>query len=179
MIMNKPKMIFMLIITTFLLASCSNHTPKTDAEPLTNESSYEASTNTGIQADNNSSQDLDITQNTKEYILNGQGELPEAGKLKWSESFLDQVNIDDVYKQYLADGGTEEDIQSFAEYLTANAPIPENWQDLFAKDLLNEYNQKISHMEHLEGDLYQAYVIIEGQEVPYVVVNARTGYFHG
>lgn len=177
--MNNFKLLLIFIITTFLLSSCSNDAPKTEAKQLTDESCYETSTNTSIQEKKNTSDVLDITQKTKDYILNGQNDKPEADKVKWSETFLNEVNIDDVYQQYLSAGGTEDDIQSFALYLTVNAPILDNWQDLVATDLLNAYDEKISHIEHLQDDLYQVYINKDGSEVPYVVVNARTGYFHG
>jgi hypothetical protein len=111
--------------------------------------------------------------------LNGQDNKSEAEKIKWSETFLNQVNIDDVYQEYLSTGGTADDIQSFAQYLTLNAPILDNWEELAATDLLNTYDEKISHIEHLQDNLYQVYIKIDGSDVPYVVVNSRTGYFHG
>ncbi|MHC1723851.1 MAG: hypothetical protein AB9836_11695 [Aminipila sp.] len=161
--MNNFKLLLILIITIFLLSSCSND--DAEAKQLTDENSHATATS--------------ITQKTKDYILNGQEDKPEADKIKWSETFLNEVNIDDLYQEYLSTGGTKDDIQSFALYLTENAPILDNWQDLVETDLFNAYDKKISHIEHLEDDLYQVYVNIDGSEIPYVVVNARTGYFHG
>lgn len=126
-----------------------------------------------------SSASNNIAEKTKDYILGGQGDIPEASKLQWSPTFLNQVDIDAVYKEYLAKGGKANDIAAFAKYLTENAPVPSNWKTLFEADLQKEYGEKVSRYESLGGNLYQAYVIKDGKEVPYVAVNSRTGYFHG
>lgn len=120
-----------------------------------------------------------LTSKAKEYILNGQNDKPEAGKWNWSESFLNQVNIDEVYRQYISAGGSAEDIESFVKYLSENAPVSRNWKSLFEADLLNAYGEKASKYELLENDYYQVYVKKDGSEVPFVVVNAKTGYYHG
>jgi|GEM_PF-4419480 hypothetical protein len=122
---------------------------------------------------------LDITKEVKDYILTGQEDKPEALKLKWSESFLNNVNIDLLYQEYLINNGITDDIESFAEYITQNAPIPTNWEVLVKENIKNEYGNEITRMESIDGVLYQAYINYEGEEVPYVVVNSRTGYFHG
>ncbi|QAA33479.1 hypothetical protein [Clostridium manihotivorum] len=123
--------------------------------------------------------DQEITEKTKNYILNGQGNKAEAEKLNWSKTFLEKVNIPSLYKKYVTNGGKKDDVASFAAYMTKNAPIQNNWQDLFKKDLQDTYGEKVARIEHLQGDSYQAYVQKEGKEVPFVVVSARTGYFHG
>ena len=128
--------------------------------------------------DNNKSSE-DISEKVKNYILNGQGNKPEAQKIKWSKTFLNRVDIESLYKQYIAKGGHSDNLESFASYMTLNAPIPSNWKDLFTKDLYDTYGQKVVRVEHLKGDLYQAYIANNGSEVPYVVVSSRTGYFHG
>ena len=46
-------------------------------------------------------------------------------------------------------------------------------------DMQKAYEEKPSKFELVEGDLYQVYVLRDGKDVPYVVVNCRTGYFHG
>jgi len=115
----------------------------------------------------------------KEYIMNGQGDKPEEEKLNWSESFLNKVDLNSVYKDYISSGGNADDIESIAKYLTLNAPVPENWKELFEADLLEAYGQKVSKYEQLQDNLYQVYVKNESADVPYVVVNTRTGYYHG
>ena len=121
-----------------------------------------------------------IAEDTKTYLLNGQYEKPEADKLHWTQEFLDQADIDTVYKDYLAGGGKAGDVLSFAEYLTDNAPIPENWKELFEANLKSEYSVTPSRYEALEDGFYQVFTVDEeGNEISYVAVNPRTGYFHG
>ncbi|GAA0077665.1 hypothetical protein UT300005_20430 [Clostridium sp. CTA-5] len=127
----------------------------------------------------NSITDENIKEKVINYIINGQENKPEAQKIKWSKSFLNQVNIENLYKQYIKKGGNIENLEKFAEYITLNAPIPNNWEKLFEQDLYDKYGEKVVRLEHLQDDLYQAYVKKDGKEVPYVVVSSRTGYFHG
>lgn len=94
-----------------------------------------------------------------------------CGNSKDKERFTPEVNE--------TTGGEVEDVSGVAAYITANAPIADNWQEMFEKEINSTYGEKISKVEYLEGDLYTAYVIKDGKEVPYVTVNARTGYFHG
>ena len=121
----------------------------------------------------------DMVINVKDYILNGQGDKPEALKLKWSKTFLEQVDFKTMYDNYLAEGGNSDDIEAFAKYITLYAPIQSNWEELFKKDLYDIYGENLVRVEQLEGDSYQAYINVDGKEVPYVVVSSRTGYFHG
>ncbi|MDT8717129.1 Ig-like domain-containing protein [Clostridium sp. 19966] len=120
-----------------------------------------------------------ISEKVKDYIINGQGNKPEAGKLQWSKTFLNSVDIVSLYKKYKAAGGNGQDLESFAKYMTTNAPIPSNWKEMFEKDLYDTYGQKVTRLEYLGGDIYEAYIDNNGSEVPYVAVSSRTGYFHG
>jgi hypothetical protein len=114
-----------------------------------------------------------------DYILNGQSDLPEAEKLQWSESFLKQVDQEPTYQDYLTAGGAAEDVQAFAAYLTENAPCPDNWQTLFETDFASAYGEKVVRYVDLGSDFCQVYVEIDGNEVPFVAVNTRTGWYHG
>ena len=129
--------------------------------------------------DDNEIADENMSQKVKDYILLGQVEKPAAEQLKWNAKFLEQVDIDSLYEKYVANGGNENDVEAVATYITENAPIASNWQEMFEEEINSIYGEKISKVEYLEGDLYTAYVIKDGKEVPYVTVNARTGYFHG
>lgn len=121
----------------------------------------------------------EVVEKVKNYIINGQNDKPEALKLKWSEAFLNNVNIESLANEYVAQGGSLDNIEELADYITLNAPIMANWEELFKKDLYDKYGKEVTKIEFLEGDLYEAYVNEDGSEVPYVVVSARTGYFHG
>jgi hypothetical protein len=164
------KLFIFLILTNFFVTS---------ANPLREGELYANFENNSVQQEKSTSNNTDRIKKTKDYILFGQEDKSEAEKIKWSPIFLNQVNIEQVYQEYLSTGATAQDIQSFAQYLTLNAPIADNWQELVATDLLNAYGEKISRIEPLQDTLYQIYINIEGLDVPYVVVNARTGYFHG
>lgn len=138
-----------------------------------NESEVENSTSGEIMKNE------DISEKVKNYIINGQSNKSEAEKIKWSKTFLNEVDIKSLYDQYISTGGNANDLGKFASYMTLNAPIVDNWEELFKKDLYDIYGEKVVRLKHLENDLYEAYIKKDGAEVPYVVVSARTGYFHG
>jgi len=121
----------------------------------------------------------DITSKIKNYILNGQGNKPETLKYKWSTAFLNRVDTEKLYKQYISNGGKANDLDNFAKYITLNAPIPSDWKELFQKDLSDPPLVKVSKLEALGNDLYQVYIVLNGKEVHYLVVSSRTGYYYG
>ncbi len=191
------KLLIYLLFSTLLLTSCSlnksanvENTADISKNEVTNElsnSNVEENDNSkdtneisqSNTSDNINSLNENISEKVKDYIINGQENKSEAEKLKWSKSFLNEVNIEDLYSKYIKDGGNREDIEEFATYVTLNAPILSNWEQLFKKDLYDTYSEEVVKVEYLEGDLYQAYVNKDGSEVPFVVVSSRTGYFHG
>jgi hypothetical protein len=120
-----------------------------------------------------------ISKRTKDFILNGQGNIPDASKIIWDDTLLNRVNIENLYKQYLSKGNNKNDIKAFAWYVTLNAPIQSDWKVLFEKVLYKEYGYKVSKYVFLGNTRYQAYIIYNGKEVPYVVIDSRTGRFHG
>ncbi|WP_238916620.1 hypothetical protein [Clostridium sp. YIM B02555] len=126
-----------------------------------------------------SNSDSTIKENVIDYIINGQENKSESQKLKWSKTFLNKIDIDSLFKQYTENKGNADDIEGFATYITKNAPVLSNWQDLFKKDLYDTYGENVVKIKHLENDLYQAYIEKDGLQVPYVVVSSKTGYFHG
>lgn len=132
-----------------------------------------------IRITQNKSLSNGISEKVKNYILYGQDNKVEAEKIKWSKTFLDKVNIEDLYKKYLKEGGSANNIKEISEYISKNAPILSNWQELTKKDIYDIYKAEVTKFVHISGDLYQVYALINGFEKPYVVVSARTGYFHG
>lgn len=155
-------------ISTSSTTNSVNHTQNKTSNAVSNNTTKNA-----ISSDSN------IAEKTKDYILNGQQNLSNAQKLNWSESFLNRVDMNSLYQQYLGKGGQTGDIESFASYITLNAPIQSNWQELFGKDLYAQYGEKFTKLEPLGDNLYQAYITKNGSEIPFVVVSSRTGYFHG
>jgi hypothetical protein len=160
-------------------ASSSSSQSGTNNTSTSSGSKINSSSSSKSSSGNDSYSEQNVSEKVIDYIINGQDDIPAANKLNWSQIFLKQVDIGSVYKQYIAGGGNSDDIKSFAIYLTQNAPILSNWEDLFKSDLYNVYGETVSRLEPLQGDLYQAYIMNDGTEVPYVVVSSRTGYFHG
>lgn len=164
-------------------ASDKNNSKSANNSEDNNKSGQTSSQNNTSQGKSVSSgssvNDQNVSKKVKDYILNGQNDKSEAQKIKWSKTFLDEVDIDSLYKMYKANGGKADDIESFAVYITQNAPISSNWQELFKKDLKDTYGEDVVKLVDLGNNLYQAYVMKDGSEVPYVAVSARTGYFHG
>ena len=197
------KLLICLLFSTLLLTACSSNKSQDKNNVVDNNSNEvtEQSFNSNLEENDSnkkvSNEDLDevskdneelvndnevlenISEEVKNYIMNGQLNKPEAQKLKWSETFLNEVDIESLYNQYLANGGDGENIEEFESYMTLNAPILSNWEELFKKDLYDVYSEEVVKLEQIEGDLYQAYIEKDGKEVAYVVVSLRTGYFHG
>lgn len=193
------KLILFLLCSIFIFTGCS--LDKSEDKISTNQenintsdekSTTEESDLSEIKTGNNSSKEdkessdehvedniEEISEEVKDYIINGQGDKPEAMKLKWSKTFLIELDITSLYSNYISDGGDPDDIEALAKYITLNAEPMENWQQLFEKDLYEDYGEKVVRLEQLEEDLYQAYIEKDGKEIPYVVVSSRTGYFHG
>lgn len=154
---------------------------KNSEEDSNKENATNTSNNISQNSNDSSNSDItkeDISEKVKDYIINGQGNKPDAEKYKWSPSFLNSTDIAGLYDEYISAGGNSEDIEGFAKYITLSAPILSNWEELFKNDLKEKYGEEVVKLEHLQDDLYQAYVNKDGSEIPFVVVSARTGYFH-
>ena len=121
----------------------------------------------------------DISAKTKKYIISGQGNIPDAGKIIWNTTLLNRVDMKSLYDQYLSNKGTKNDIIDFAKYITINAPIQSDWKELFEKALYSGYGEKVVRYKYIGGDMYQAYIMSNGKEIPFVGVSSRTGRFHG
>lgn len=170
------------INTTVKSSETSNETDKLESNSTKAVSENKNVVSTAPQKQTSSSNsDQEITGKVKDYILNGQNNLSSAQSLNWSKRFLDQVDIESLYKKYTAAGGNSSNVKDFAKYITLNAPAQSNWQELFKKDYQDVFNKSIqvSKYVYLGDDLYQVYIDINGKEVPHVVVSSRTGYFHG
>jgi len=191
------RLLISLVLSTLVLTSCSLNNSDNQKKELDNKTSdiTENNINNSSEEDqidnsNNGERENiekpsdidnieDISYEVRNYIINGQDNKSEAEKLKWSKTFLDDLDINSIYSEYLSSGGTADDIEGLASYITDNAPIPSNWEEMFKKDLYDKYGENLVKVEPLGNELYQAYIEKEGKEVPYVVVSRRTGYFHG
>ena len=157
--------------------SSSSSTKTKNTTITTNNKKISTSGSSSVPTKDNKSESF--YSEVKSYILNDQKKKPEAEKIKWSKVFLDKVDFAPLYDKYIKEGGNKNSVEDFALYISKNAPVQSNWKNLFEADFEQKYGQKVTKIKHLEGYLYQAYINIDGKDVPYVVVNSRTGYFHG
>ena len=176
------RIIICLLLSTTLLASCSSKegnklNDKQENKVVENNTDTDGKSNDTNKLKEES--DKNIIEEVKNYILNGQEDMPEALKLKWSKSFLNNLDLESLYEDFLDANSKKDNVEDFAKYITENAPISSNWEDMFKKDLYETYKEEVVKIRHLDGDLYEASVIINGVETPYVVVSSRTGYYHG
>lgn len=140
--------------------------PQTSKTVSTAKQSAENSADAGVRESNEK-----LFEKTRTYLLKGSS--------AWSESFLAGANFESTYSSYLNDGGKKGDAKAFAAYMTENAPIQKNWKKLFEKDFAKDYSNKIDSYEDLGGGMYAVHVTIDGKDVAFVTVNARTGWYHG
>ena len=173
----KKSILFIALAFALLLLGCTSSKPLASNDP--SESPETETPAPIIPAVTEAADDSAFFAAVTDFILNGQQELPEAERILWSESFLKALDFAPLYESYLAAGGDGGDEKAFASYITENAPIPENWKALFEQDLLNGYGKTVERYEELDNDMYQVYVIINNESVPYVAVNCRTGWYHG
>ena len=179
------KFVICLLFSVTLLTGCASEKDSSldNLENKPNKETVGSTENTNGEDDTNSNMEgqsnQKIIDEARDYILNGQQDQPEALKLKWSKTFLNETDVESLYNDFLASSSKKDDVQEFAKYITENAPILDNWEELFKKDVYETYNEKIISVKHLEDDLYEGSIIINGTETPYVVVSARTGYYHG
>lgn len=82
-----------------------------------------------------------------------------------------------------AEQSSETNSPSTEEILThANATEETDadaWKVEFEQSLLDNYGVVPDHYEYLEDGVYQVYVEINGNVIPYVVVDSATGDYHG
>lgn len=55
----------------------------------------------------------------------------------------------------------------------------EDWRSEFEASLLEQYGVAPERYEDLGGGIYQVYVLIDGNSVPFVTVDSATGDYHG
>lgn len=124
--------------------------------------------------------DLEMPAKIKDYILNGQDDLPNADKLLWLPEFLNNlsdIEIMNLYLDYMGEGNDTNDVIGFAKYVTENAPTKPGWEKIIEDKIEELFEEKVSHFEHIERQYYNVY--IEGRDTPFVTLNNATGYFHG
>lgn len=98
------------------------------------------------------------------------GKSPAPNKSELSVSTDTQVESSDE-----EEAPSNEDTPADADTSTND----EAWKTEFEKSLLENYGVTPDHYEDLGGGIYQVYVNINGQIVPYVAVDSATGDYHG
>ena len=77
------------------------------------------------------------------------------------------TNVDEVSEDGSAPTGAEE------------APEEEPWKTALAEDLFEKYGVLPEYYEDLGDGIYQVYVEVGGEVVPFVTVDSATGDYHG
>lgn len=81
--------------------------------------------------------------------------------------------------QAQGNSSTDEKTEAATTQVQDEEPADDSWKEAFEKTLYEEYGVVPDHYEYIGNDVYQVYVEIDGNVVPYVAVNCKTGDFHG
>ena len=79
-----------------------------------------------------------------------------------------------IYWVY-GDGGNTDAVPSGWEKATEDEP----WKVTLAEDLFQKYGVLPEYYEHLGDGIYQVYVEVGGEIIPFVTVDSATGEYHG
>jgi hypothetical protein len=112
-----------------------------------------------------------------------------AKGINWSENFYDNLTANEIWNVIeefkKKNNGEEGTLFEQAQYLSQNAPIKNNWKELFLEDWNNSY-YKEDKIEKLidRGDTVGVYTDSlpytgENDNYPFVTLVKRTGYWHG
>ena len=85
-----------------------------------------------------------------------------------------------------ADQQTEQSAPNAETSVSENAPVDEEeppeeepWKTALAEDLFEQYGVLPEYYEDLGDGIYQVYVEVGGEIVPFVTVDSATGDYHG
>ncbi|WML56252.1 hypothetical protein [Neobacillus sp. PS2-9] len=112
-----------------------------------------------------------------------------AKGINWSENFYDNLTANEIWnvieKFKKINNGEEGTLFEQAQYLSQNAPINDNWKELFLENWNNSY-YKEDKIEKLidRGDSVEVYTDSlpytgEKDNYPFVTLDKRTGSWHG
>lgn len=160
----KKKAWILCAVMVVTLAGCSNvgDTNTTDIIQVSSEmvTTTEATTEVTTTTENAATTESVTESNTGNSIL--QSGTSNTGK---TEAATTQAETAEV--------------QTTEAQLQEGEPTDDSWKKDFEKTLYEEYGVVPDHYEYIGNDVYQVYVEINGEIVPYVAVNWRTGDFHG
>ena len=73
----------------------------------------------------------------------------------------------------------DESVATSVGEVSEEAPEEEPWKTALAEDLFEKYGVLPEYYEDLGDGIYQVYVEVGGEVVPFVTVNSATGDYHG
>ncbi|OHW63063.1 hypothetical protein EUAN_08470 [Andreesenia angusta] len=117
----------------------------------------------------------DVAFEARHYILNSEE------KKYWNKTLLNGLSdedINDIYASFVEDGWDRYDIVKFTRHMMYNAPIQDNWKEVFEKSFYEEWSNKtIDYYDqgYWDNGYYDVYVV--GNDEPFAIVNAMTGYY--
>ncbi|MGP4073742.1 hypothetical protein ACTWQB_14450 [Piscibacillus sp. B03] len=167
-----------------LLFSCSSSTETTDSIEL-DEEKIDGSKK-GALVNKINSKDKEVLKNTlRDYIFDEYMKSPDYGYAKginWAE---DEIwSAIEQYKEL--NNGKEGTLFDQAKYLSTNAPIKDNWKELFLKNWNKSPYSTDNEIEKMidKGDtvwIYTDTVKYTGEEgnYPFIILDKRTGAWHG
>lgn len=134
-----------------------------------------------------------LKERMRTYIFDeymGSSEYVYAKGVNWTENFYDNLTAEEIwnvieeYKQM--NNGEEGTFFDQAIYLTVNAPIKDNWEELFLENWNNSPYADDNEIETMidKGDAVWIYTdklpYTGGKDnYPFITVFKRTGFWHG
>lgn len=213
--MNRLYLVGNSLLLLVLLFGCSSnsHTVKTneDNELINNKSANKDSTSSiGPSKKENVEELAGATHEDKQNSVSQEEMEQKKGKLRnyifveymgspdyvyakgvnWTENYYDNLTAEEIWyiiEEYKkTNNGEEGTLFDQASYLSVNAPIKENWKELFMKNWNNSPYAEDNKIETMidKGDsvwIYTDSMPYTGKEdnYPFITLLKRTGYWHG
>lgn len=164
-------------------------------EPSEQENVEELTDTTHENKQNSVSQEKmeDLKEKLRTYIFveyMGSSDYVYAKGVNWTENYYDNLTAEEIWnviEEYKKmNNGEEGTLFDQASYLSVNAPIKDNWEELFLENWNSSPYAKDNQIETMidKGDsvwIYTDNMPYTGEEdnYPFITLNKRTGYWHG
>jgi hypothetical protein len=146
------------------------------------------------QLDSVSQEEMELLKETlRKYIFDeymGSSDYGYAKGVNWTENFYDNLTAEEIwnvieeYKEM--NNGEEGTLFDQASYLSVNAPIKDNWEELFLENWNNSLYSDGNEIENMidKGDsvwIYTDTLPYTGKKdnYPFITLFKRTGSWHG
>ncbi|OAS85099.1 hypothetical protein [Metabacillus litoralis] len=146
------------------------------------------------QLDSVSQEEMELLKETlRKYIFDeymGSSDYGYAKGVNWTENFYDNLTAEEIwnvieeYKEM--NNGEEGTLFDQASYLSVNAPIKDNWEELFLENWNNSPYSDDNEIEAMidKGDSVWIYTETlpytgEKDNYPFITLFKRTGFWHG